>query len=130
MTPQRTYNLVTPVIPTPAQGSAWGAGASPAQAWRESQAAAPGRQPVCTGLWRPLVALDGGGLGTGLRDSLGTPSLPLLSGLPGRLQGSRCEASNPLSNGHQGLVCGFGAWFNPWLFPLVLSHPGQVTWCL
>lgn len=61
MAPQRTYNLVTPAIPTPARASAWGAGTSPARAWRESQAAARRAAARLREALAPPRGLDGGG---------------------------------------------------------------------
>lgn len=61
MAPQRTYNLVTPAIPTPALGSAWGAGTSQARAWRESQAAARRAAARLREALAPPGGLDGGG---------------------------------------------------------------------
>ena len=61
MAPQRTYNLVTPAIPTPVQGSAWGAGTSPARVWPDSQAAALRAAARLREALAPPGGLDGGG---------------------------------------------------------------------
>lgn len=87
----------------------------------------------------PGGSLGGGGLGSGVLSSSWRGSKPAQPrapppgvgpSLPGSLPGSRFDASNLPLNGHQGREHGLRAWFNIWLLPLVLGHPGQATGAL
>lgn len=111
MVPQRTYSLVTPAIPTPARASAWGAGTSPARAWRESQAAARRAAARLREALAPPGGLDGGGRAAVhlLQPSCQESLLDSPPSLPRSLPGLRFDASNPQSNGHEGLEHGCGA---------------------